>query len=79
MQLEKWSQAVRPTRLLASVLGCLVVSGLARASLASTVDDSCLESWELMNVQPGSATFQQLVPSSSYRPKATVFALLASN
>ncbi|HVR74443.1 MAG TPA: hypothetical protein VMT52_08935 [Planctomycetota bacterium] len=70
---------MRPTRLFAAVLGCLAVSGLPRASVASTVDDSCLESWDLVNVQPGSATFQQLVPSSSYRPGTTVFALLASN
>jgi len=58
-----------------AILSGLSCPGSARAG---TEDGSCLESWELLNLQQKSVTYQQLVKSSSYQDLPTVVMLLSS-
>ena len=58
-------------------LGFLAGIVCGSGARASTVDDSCLEAWELSNFQSKSPTFGQLVKSSSYRDRVTVVMLLS--
>lgn len=50
----------------------------AQPAPGSTADDSCLEPWSLSNFQPKSPTFEQVVPNTLYRDRATIILLLAS-
>ena len=54
------------------------LTGAPLMALASTQDDSCLETWKLRNFQPKSSTAGQLVESTSYHGRTTVILLLAS-
>lgn len=56
----------------------LLALGASNHAFAGTQEDSCLESWGLLNFQPRSATFGKTVESASYRSRTTVILLLAS-
>ncbi len=56
----------------------LLALGAGNPTFAGTQGDSCLESWGLLNFQPGSASFGKTVESTSYRSRTTVILLLAS-
>jgi hypothetical protein len=61
----------------ATVLLCLALS-LRDTAWASTEVGSCLPTFELVNLQPKSPTYEQGVSSYAYTDRATVFMLLSA-
>ena len=59
-------------------IACLLNALASTSAFASSVEGTCLESWELPNFQPNSSTFHKRVASGAYADRATLFAFLAS-
>lgn len=65
------------------VIGLMIMVLMGAAALwnrasGGTQDGSCLETWELINFQPLSASHGESVKSSSYHSRTTVVLFLAS-